>query len=318
MKRSSWIIIIGFIAFLGLVFIGYAVDSSKNTDEISVAYIPSDHEAALFVALAQNSFSKAGLKVKSVQMSTGSDVISAVASGDIEIGYVGVVPALTGISQGEPIKIVGAVNLDGSGIVVGPNSNLTTIPDLKGKKMASPGVSSIQQVLLLYELQKYNMTANDLDILQVNIFMLPSTLASNKVDAYIAYQPFVSLLPYRNMGKVMMYSDQILKDHPCCVIIARQEFIDNHPDQLQTFLNVHQNATDFVNNNQNETANLISTQITTNPDLEKMSLPHTVFVSRVDKTFQVNVMNFLKIEQELGYMKKNLTEEQIFDARFLG
>lgn len=49
-----------------------------------------------------------------------------------------------------------------------------------------------------------------------------------------------------------------------------------------------------------------------------MSLPHTVFVSRVDKTFQANVMNFLKIEQELGYMKKNLTEDQIFDSRFLG
>lgn len=318
MKRSSMIIIIGFIVFLGLIFAGYVIEQSKNPSEISVAYIPSDHEAALFVALSQNSFSKAGLKVKSIQMSTGSDVISAVASGDIDIGYVGVVPALTGISQGEPIKIVGAVNLDGSGIVVGSNSNLTTIPDLKGTKMASPGVSSIQQVLLLYELQKYNMTANDLDILQVNIFMLPSTLASKKVDAYIAYQPFVSLLPYRNMGKVMMYSDQILKDHPCCVIIARQEFIDDHPDELQTFLNVHQNATDFVNNNQNETANLISTQITTNPDLEKMSLPHTVFVSKVDKTFQANVMNFLKIEQELGYMKKNLTEEQIFDTQFLG
>lgn len=318
MKRSSWIVVIGFLTFLGLVFIGYVHDSSKNADEISVAYIPSDHEAALFVALAQNSFSKAGLKVKSTQMSTGSDVISAVASGDIDIGYVGVVPALTGISQDEPIKIVGAVNLDGSGIVVGSNSNISTIPDLKGTKMASPGVSSIQQVLLLYELQKYNMTASDLDILQVNIFMLPSTLASNKVDAYIAYQPFVSLLPYRNMGKVMMYSDQILKDHPCCVIIARQDFIDNHPEDLQTFLNVHQNATEFVNNNQNETANLISTQITTNPDLEKMSLPHTVFVSRVDKTFQANVMNFLKIEQELGYMKKNLTEDQIFDSRFLG
>lgn len=318
MKRSSWIVIICLIVFLGLVFTGYYVDSTKSSGEINVAYIPSDHEAALLVSQAQNSYSNAGLKVKSVQMSTGSDVISAIASGDIDVGYVGVVPALTGISQGEPIKIVGAVNLDGSGIVVGPDSDINSTPDLMGKKMASPGVSSIQQVLLLYELQKYNMTAQDLDILQMNIFMLPSTLASKKVDAYIAYQPFVSLLPYRNMGKVMMYSDQILKDHPCCVIVARQDFIDNHPDELQTFLNIHQNATNFVNSNQNETAELISTQLTTNPDLEKMSLPHVVFVSKVDKTFRTNVMNFLKIEQELGYMNKNLTEDQIFDTAFLG
>ncbi|WP_255343920.1 hypothetical protein [Methanobacterium sp. SMA-27] len=53
-------------------------------------------------------------------ISTGSSIVSAVASGDIDIGYIGIAPALQGISEGVPIKIVGAVNLDGSGIVVDP------------------------------------------------------------------------------------------------------------------------------------------------------------------------------------------------------
>jgi NitT/TauT family transport system substrate-binding protein len=270
------------------------------------------------VGEAQNSYSKAGLNVKSVQMSSGSSVVSAAASGDVDIGYVGLVPALQGISTGVPIKIVAAVNLDGSGIVVEPDSNITSIPDLKGKKVASPGVTSMQQVLLLYELQKYNMTASDLDILSVNIFMIPNTLASGKVDAYIAYEPFVSLSPYRNMGQVLMYSEQIMPGHPCCVIIARQDFIDQHPQELQTFLDIHKNSTEYINNNRNETAYLISKEMTTNPDLEKIALTHVVFVYKVDKAFQDNVMNFLKVEQELGVMKKNLTIEQIFDTQFLG
>lgn len=56
-----------------------------------------------------------------------------------------------------------------------------------GKKIATPGVSSIQQVLLLYQLEKYNITPSQVDISSVDIFMLPSTLASKKVDGYIAY-----------------------------------------------------------------------------------------------------------------------------------
>jgi len=317
MKHSPLIILICILVFLGLVYAYYS-NSANTSNDITVAYIPSDHEAAFLVAEAQNTYNEAGLNVKSVEMSAGSGVISALASGDIDVGYVGIVPALQGISQGVPIKIVGAVNLDGSGIVVEPDSNITSTPDLKGKKIASPGVSSIQQVLLLYELQKYNLTANDTDILSVNIFMIPNTLASHKVDAYIAYEPFVSLAPYRNMGRVMMYSDEIIQGHPCCVIVARQDFIDQNPHVLQKFLDIHKNTTEYVNNNREETAYLISKEMTTNPDLEEMALPHVIFVSKVDKAFQENVMNFLKVEQELGVMNKNLTPDEIFDTRFLG
>jgi NitT/TauT family transport system substrate-binding protein len=292
--------------------------SNKNSDEIKVAYIPCDHEAALFVAEAQDTYRKEGLNVKTMTMSTGSGIVSAVASGSIDIGYVGIAPALQGISEGVPMKIVGAVNLDGSGIVVNPKSNITNTTDLKGKKVATPGVSSIQQVLLLYQLQKYNLTTNDVDISSVDIYMIPSTLASNKVDAYIAYEPYVSLAPYRNMGNVMMYSDEIMPGHPCCVIIARDDFIEQHPDELQKFLDIHKNSTEFVKSHPNETAELVSTEITTNTQLEEMALSHVVFVSQVDSSFQKKVLDFMNIEQEMGYLKTNLTPAEIFDTQFLG
>lgn len=319
MKHRRIITIICILAFLGLIFSGYYLNNTRNSPtDITVAYLSSDHEAAFMVAQAQGRFKEAGLNVKGVKMSTGSGVVAAAASGNADIGYVGVVPALQGISTGVPIKIVGAVNLEGSGIVVGSDSNITNIPDLQGKKVATPGVSSIQQVLLLYELEKYNLTSSDLNILSVNIFMIPETLASHKVDAYIAYEPFVTLSPYRDTGKVLMYSDEIMSGHPCCVIIARQDFIDQHTQELQTFLDIHKTSTDYVNTHRNETAYLISTEMTTNPSLEEAALPHVVFVSLLDQDFQDKVMDFLYIEQQLGYIKTNLTPKQIFDTRFLG
>jgi len=318
MKYRLILSIICIIAFMGLLFTSYYYNTTNRADDITVAYLSSDHEAAFMVAQDQDMYKKAGLNVKSTQMSSGSSIVSAVASGDVDIGYVGITPALQGISNGVPIKIVAAVNLVGSGIVVESDSNITSIPDLKGKKVATPGVSSIQEVLLLYELQKYNMTASDLDILSVNIFIIPETLASGKADAYIAYEPFVTLSTYRDTGRVLMYSDEILPNHPCCVIIARQDFIDQHPQDLQKFLDIHKNSTDYVNAHLNETAYLINDVMTTNPSLEEMALPHIIFVSQLDEDFQASVMNFLEIEQELGYIKANLTPEQIFDTQFSG
>lgn len=313
--------LIALIVVVVLIILGVSINStysSPDNNTIKVAYIPCDHEAAFFVALAQNKYKSAGLNVKSTSISTGSSIVSALASGDIDVGYIGIAPAMQGISEGVPIKIVAAVNEDGSGIVVDPNSNITNTTDLVGKKIATPGVSTIQQVLLLYQLEKYNITPSQVDISSVNIFMLPSTLAAKKVDGYIAYEPYVSIAPYTGVGRVLMYSEDIMPEHPCCVIVARQDFIDQHPQELQTFLNIHKNSTEFVNNNKNETANLISEELTTNPGIEKSALSHVIFVSQLDTNFQNKVLNFMNIEIGMGYLKQNLTSSQLFDPSFLG
>lgn len=314
-------IIVLIVVVVILIILGVSLNSiysNPTNNTIRVAYIPCDHEAALFVALAQNTYVANGLNVKTTPISTGSNIVSALASGDIDVGYVGIAPAMQGISEGVPIKIVAAVNEDGSGIVVNENSNINNTTDMIGKKIATPGVSSIQQVLLLYQLEKYNITPSQVDISSVDIFMLPSTLASKKVDGYIAYEPYVSIAPYTDVGKVLMYSGDIMPGHPCCVIVARQDFIDQHPQELQTYLNIHKNSTEFVNSNKNETATLVSEEITTNPGLEKTALTHVIFVSQLNTDFQNKVLNFMNIEIGMGYLKKNLTSSQLFDPRFLG
>lgn len=308
------------ILFLVVLLAGWGIwqlFNSTDSNIIKVGYLPCDHSAALFVAKNNKTYENNGLNVKTVQISTGSNIVDAVASGDLDIGYVGITPAMQGISKGIPIKVVGAVNLVGSGIVVEPNSTIKSPADLKGKKIATPGVSSIQQVLLLYELQKYNISPQEVNIISINVYNIPSSLAAHKVDAYISYEPFVSMAPYRDIGEVMMYSNEILESHPCCVIISSKEFISEHPDELSKFLEIHQNSTEYVRAHPNQTAEIITQELTTNYDVEIMSLQHITFVSSVDKAFQDNVLKFMAIEYNMGYLKANLTANEIFDTSFL-
>ncbi|MCC7564200.1 MAG: ABC transporter substrate-binding protein [Methanobacterium sp.] len=317
MKKYS-IILILFVLFLLLAVAIFTLVIPENSDVIKVGYLPTDHSAALLVAKHNKLYEKNGLNVQTVQISAGSNIVDAVASGDLDIGYVGITPTMQGISKGVPIKVVGAVNLEGSGIVVQPNSTITSPADLIGKNIASPGVSSIQQVLLQYELEKYNITLKDVNIISMNVFNIPSSLAARKVDAYISYEPFVSMAPYQNIGEVLIYSEDIIKDHPCCVIITREEYIENHPEKLDKFLEIHDNTTKYVNNHPNETANILNQELTTNLDVEHLSLQHIIFVSRIDKSFQDKVLELVKIENQMGYLNKSLTSDDIFNTEFLG
>lgn len=317
MKHYKLIILFIFILLLisGSLWTFFAPD---NQNVIEVGYLPTDHSAALLVAKHDKTYENNGLNVKTVQINSGSNIVDAVASGDVDIGYVGITPAMQGISKGVPIKVVGSVNMVGSGIVVEPNSTITSPADLKGKSIATPGVSSIQQVLLLYELQKYNITSEDVDLISINVYNIPSSLAAHKVDAYISYEPFVSLAAYEGIGNVLIYSNDIINDHPCCVIIASESFIKEHPQELDKFLKIHQQTTEYVNTHPNETANIIDQELTTNIEIEALSLQHITFVSSVNKSFQNNVLKFAKIENNLGYLNKTLTANDIFDTQFLG
>ena len=87
-------------------------------DTVTIGYLPSDHDAALFVADAQGQFASNGIKTNLVQFNNGGDLMTAMASGDVDVGYVGITPVLASIQKGVPVKVISAAQTDGSGLVV--------------------------------------------------------------------------------------------------------------------------------------------------------------------------------------------------------
>ena len=128
MDKKYWIIaiIIVIIAIAGAYFYMNNADDGK----ITIGYQPSDHDAALFVAEAQKQYENQGLEVETVQFKNGGDMLTAMASGDVDVGYLGLTPALAGIQNGVPIKVVSGAQLEGSGILVGTDSGINSVADL--------------------------------------------------------------------------------------------------------------------------------------------------------------------------------------------
>lgn len=165
MKKKNWIILIIAIIIVAIVAGAFFLTSNSNQGEVvKVGYLPSDHNAALFVAQAQKQYEKNNITVIEYQFNNGGDLMTAMASGDIDIGYVGITPALGSIQKGVPVKIVSGVQTEGSAVVVGSDSGITNITQLKGKEVASPGAYSIQNMLLMYELSKYGISIDEVNI----------------------------------------------------------------------------------------------------------------------------------------------------------
>ena len=88
------------VAVIAVVAIGGYFLMGAGSDTVTIGYLPSDHDAALFVADAQGKFAEKGINTKLVQFNNGGDLMTAMASGDVDVGYVGITPVLSSIEKG--------------------------------------------------------------------------------------------------------------------------------------------------------------------------------------------------------------------------
>ena len=298
------------VAVIAIVAVG-AFFLSGSGETVTIGYLPSDHDAALFVADAQGQFASNGINTKLVQFNNGGDLMTAMASGDVDVGYVGITPVLASIEKGVPVKVISAAQTEGSGLVVSKESGISSVNDLAGKSIATPGEASIQYMLLQYYLKQNGMSLKDLKVSSMKVPSMNDALKTNKIDGMITFEPYVTIAE-KNGATVLAGSQDILPNHPCCVVVASDKFLEEHPNETDTIVEIHKNATDFINNNTDEAASMIPDDIVSDVEVEKVAISSFPFISGLDDGFKKDVMDFMNLEVDLGVLKGPISQDKIF------
>lgn len=286
-------------------------------ETITVGYLPSNHHSALFIAEELGMYQKANLTLRLVPFRSGSDLVLAMEKGQVDVGYCGIAPVTVAKSNGTRIRVVAPVNTQGSGLVIPGTADGNLSQALVNKTVAIPRRGSVQDVLLHNVLQVNNLSTSQLSIVELETPLMPASLQNGKIDAYLAWEPYVSSANITGEGEVLVYSDQWWENHPCCVIVAREEFIQEDPDQLYRFLKVHQEATIYLENHPEEAARILSEKLGTSLQIQSEALKHVDFQYQPDSNFTKNVERFMKLQQSLGYLETIPTTSDLYDFRFL-
>lgn len=319
-KKITFVLVLALAAFLvmgsasaGLFdFLG---GDSGNT--VKIGYLPSDHDAALFVADAQGLYKNKGIETELVQFNNGGDLMTAMASGDVDVGYVGIAPVLSSISAGVPVKVISAAQTEGSGIIVNDQAGISDAQDLKGKTIATPGDASIQHVLLASYLEDNGMSLSDINESAMKVPSINDALKTGNLPAAITFQPYVSLGTTDDGIKELVDSSEILPGHPCCVVVASDDFLKNHKDTAKDIVAIHKNATDFINEKVSsgktaEVVKLLPEDIVADPAAEADSLQSFPFISGLDTLYKADVDAFQELEVDLGILNKTISQEDLY------
>ena len=77
-------------------------------------------------------------------------------------------------------------------------------------------------------------------------------------------------------------------------------------------MEIHKNATEYINNNTDEAAGLLPDDIVSDVEVEKKALSGFPLISGLDDDFKNDVMEFMNLEVDLGVLKEPISQDKIF------
>ena len=299
------------ILILSLItFSPSCVTTEKENELVRLAYLQSDlHHLPAFVALEKGFYKKEGLSIEvSGIFKAGPELMSGFAAGSLDVGYVGLSPATVAVAnKTAQVKVIAQVNKNGSAIVVRKDVPFKNLTALKGKFIAIPGHSTIQDFLLRKALLNSGLHDGLLAIITIKPPEMISTLRSKQIDAFIAWEPYPSMAITAGFGKILVYSKDIWQNHPCCVLVVSTEFMKNNPSKVNPLLKAHLKSIKYIEDNFMEAVNIGAKYTGMDEKTIKLALQNIQFDHQISISKAIEYCEFLN---NLGYT--SITNPQTF------
>ncbi len=176
---------------------------------------------------------------ETVSMPGWNDVGDALTAGEVDIAFMLAPYAMELYHSQVPLKLVMLAHRSGSIIVANKKANIQKIEDFKGKTVLIPYHLSVHHMLFDKLLREAGMSVGpgkDVVFEVVAPTQIPQFIEWDEggdIGGYIVAEPFGSVVIAKGMGTQFKLSQEIWPDHPCCVVVAKDEVCQKHPEAIQ-------------------------------------------------------------------------------------
>ncbi|MDP9558250.1 UNVERIFIED_ORG: taurine transport system substrate-binding protein [Pseudomonas parafulva] len=221
--------ILSTLALAGASWMAQASDLTvayqTTVDPAKVSQVDGDYETATKASIDWRKFDN------------GADVITAVASGDVQIGYLGSSPLAAAATRKLPIETFLIATQIGAGEALVVRDEIKTPQDLVGKKVAVPFVST-GHYSLLAALKHWNIDHAKVQIVNLAPPAIIAAWKRGDIDATYVWDPALGVA--KETGKVLITSGELGKAGAPTfdAWIVRKDFASKHPDVVRAFAQV--------------------------------------------------------------------------------
>ena len=220
---------------------------------------------------ANGGFAKAlGANVKTdyVTVSTGAQVIAAIAGNSLDICNVGSSPMVVGFAQGIKMSMVYVEKYitDSECLAVRKDAGINSLGDLKGKKIGMPFNTSVHFAMLA-ALKTVGLNASDVTLINVKPDSILATWQRKDIDGAYIWHPVLGDLLADN-GKLLLKTGELAASGTLVFdgIVVRNEFKEKHPDLVLAYLKEYDRLCTIYEKQPHEVVKVLSPYLQMTPE----------------------------------------------------
>lgn len=331
MKRNKKIIALFLTVgmLLSLTACGSGKDNKNEKTDVRIAYFPNITHTQALVMKNQKTLEerwKDTCNVSWTSFNAGPAEMEAIFAGEIDLGYIGPVPALSAnVKSDGDVKIISNATNAGAVLLKRKDSGIESVKDLAGKKVAVPQLGNTQHLCLLNLLSENGLKTTDkggdVTVNASSNADILNLIDNGSVDAALVPEPWGTTIEKNGNAEILLDYDQVFLegDYPTAVVIASEDFIEDHPDLVQDFLKAHEDATLYINENTEDAQKIVNTEIegTTGKSLADDVIKSAFNRMKVTETLNSDaIMQFATISKDEGFIDEIPEEDDVFKTKF--
>ncbi|MEK7463774.1 MAG: ABC transporter substrate-binding protein [Patescibacteria group bacterium] len=319
MKKIISIVVIAILIIGGITL---SINEKSAEQVVRFGYLPAVHALPLFVAQEKGYFAEQGIRAEITKFEAPNQIIDALISGHIDMALAAAT-GITAIAESKnpnSLKVFAVAGGDkehiAEAILVGKDSSIASIADLKGKKVGVlPGIQwkTIARNIFL----KNSLDIDkDLTLVELAIPLQAQALASKQIDALLAIEPVITVADSLDISKILVKSPNLVYvSDPFYAGVGNVsvKFVNENPESLKKALTALEMAHADIDKDVDSLRHYFPAYIPLTPELaSKVNLP----VYKMYKDFTSADID--AIEKFVGVFKEyNVITSPLSAAAFL-
>ena len=304
---------VGLIAALMSTLVCDAFVFAQDKVRMGLSSVSALHTAT-WVAEERGLFRKYGIDAEVIVTGQGGTAgIGALLANDIQlVSSAGDLLTSANLRGGDTVMIAGVVNKGLQRILTIPE--IKTPADLKGKRVGVTRIGAVSQVVLLMMLQRWKMSPNDVQVMQVG--SSPNMLVSldkKGIEAAVLTIPSMFVAEDRGYRILVDMADtDIFYLHT--MLGTTRSYIRNNRDKVLRYLKGFLEGLAFVKQHKKESVDIVKKKLRVGPEQER-NLERSIDLLSAKYYEQVPYTSLRGVETVLGYIEKDNPKAKTADPK---
>lgn len=201
-----------------------------------------------------------GIGIEWTEFPGGPQLLEALNVGSIDIGHTGEAPPIFAQAAGAPLVYLGhePPSPSAEGVLVPHDSDIASVADLKGRKVALNKGSNVHY-LLVKLLEQAGVDYKEIETVYLPPADARAAFESGSVDAWVIWDPFFAAAQTATGARVLADGTGMVQNHE--FYLAARPFAEKYPDLVELILDEANKIDEWAKENQKALAELLSPQL---------------------------------------------------------